>query len=325
MAQLSMIDLVGFWLGIFLTFCILSFLYKDNPIYKFAEHLFIGVSVGYIVMKQYYDTISPKLLDRLAEGQWTYLGGLLLSVLLLLKLSRRWGWLGRFPIAFVVAFYAGLQINGVAQADLGAQIAYSAGSVLVDKVDINEASAADIALLPGLSPSVARRIVELRQEAPFTSLDQLAGIEGLSALQLEDLAEARGSVAGLDAQATIGEPGAYLFGTLSKALLLLGLIAGLVYFYFSIEQKGAVGKVSRVGVWVLMIGFGASFGYTVQGRISLAIGRALDVLGRDKDPRIAEQINGGTVALISIGVIVLALLVWELRNKAAARKSGTED
>ena len=111
----------------------------------------------------------------------------------------------------------------------------------------------------------------------------------------------------------------------NQALLLLGLIAGLVYFYFSIEQKGAVGKVSRVGVWVLMIGFGASFGYTVQGRISLAIGRALDVLGRDKDPRIAEQISGGTVALISIGVIVLALLVWELRQKTTKQDPGTED
>jgi hypothetical protein len=41
-----LIDLVGFWLGIFLTLCILSFLYKDNPFYKLGEHLFIGTSLG---------------------------------------------------------------------------------------------------------------------------------------------------------------------------------------------------------------------------------------------------------------------------------------
>lgn len=322
MAHLSTIDLVGFWLGIFLTFCILSFLYKDNPLYKFAEHLFIGVSIGYIVTKQYYDTLSPKLVGRLADGQWTYLGGVLLSILLLVKLSKRWGWLGRFPIAFVVAFYAGLEINGVAQADLGAQIEYSMGSVVVDQVDINSAPASDLSLLPGLSPSVAKRVIERRSEQPFTDLDELMQLEGLSEMQRDDIRKARGDIAGLDAQATIGEPRAYAFGTVSKLLLLLGLLAGLVYFYFSVEQKGAVGRVSRVGVWVLMIGFGASFGYTVQGRISLAIGRALDIMGRDKDPRMAEQINGSAVAIVCIVIIVAGLVVWELRNKRLAATNG---
>jgi hypothetical protein len=67
----------------------------------------------------------------------------------------------------------------------------------------------------------------------------------------------------------------------------------------------------------------------VQGRISLAIGRALDVLGRDKDPRIADQIQGGIVALISIITIVFALILWEKHNKkrerASQRESGAEN
>ena len=37
--------------------------------------------------------------------------------------------------------------------------------------------------------------------------------------------------------------------------------------------KGVAGGVSRVGIWFLMVSFGASFGYTVMGRISLLIGR----------------------------------------------------
>ena len=51
----SFADIAGYWLGIFLTFCILSFLYKDNPFYKFAEHLFIGISIGYVIIQQYYN------------------------------------------------------------------------------------------------------------------------------------------------------------------------------------------------------------------------------------------------------------------------------
>ena len=31
----------------FLTLAIFSFLYKDNPFYKFAEHLFVGVSAAF--------------------------------------------------------------------------------------------------------------------------------------------------------------------------------------------------------------------------------------------------------------------------------------
>jgi hypothetical protein len=32
-------------------------------------------------------------------------------------------------------------------------------------------------------------------------------------------------------------------------------------------------KFCNIGIWFMMIGFGASFGYTVMARISLLIGR----------------------------------------------------
>jgi hypothetical protein len=57
--------------------------------------------------------------------------------------------------------------------------------------------------------------------------------------------------------------------SLSNVVLVLGILVCLVYFFFSFEHTGLVGKVSRVGIWVLMITFGAGFGYTVMGRIAL--------------------------------------------------------
>jgi len=56
-------------------------------------------------------------------------------------------------------------------------------------------------------------------------------------------------------------------------VIFLGVICGIIYFFFSKEHKGVFGAASRVGIWVLMITFGASFGYTVMGRISLLVGR----------------------------------------------------
>jgi hypothetical protein len=37
-------EIMGAWLVVLLTLCIFSFLYKDNPFYKAAAHLYVGVS-----------------------------------------------------------------------------------------------------------------------------------------------------------------------------------------------------------------------------------------------------------------------------------------
>lgn len=63
-------------------------------------------------------------------------------------------------------------------------------------------------------------------------------------------------------------------------LIGLGVLSGLVYFFFSKEHTGLVfGGLARIGVWFLMIAFGGSFGFTVMGRISLLIGRIQFLIG----------------------------------------------
>jgi hypothetical protein len=62
-------------------------------------------------------------------------------------------------------------------------------------------------------------------------------------------------------------------------VLAIGVFTGLVYFYFSREHKGVFGGMSRIGVYFLMVSFGASFGYTVMARISLLLGRFQFLLG----------------------------------------------
>ena len=56
-------------------------------------------------------------------------------------------------------------------------------------------------------------------------------------------------------------------------IMILGTVCALIYFFFSVPHRGPVGHLASAGVWVLMVGFGASFGYTVMARISLLIGR----------------------------------------------------
>ena len=52
----------------FLTLSVLSFLYTDNPLYKFAEHLFVGVSAAFWMCMGFWTTIVQNLFPRLSDG-----------------------------------------------------------------------------------------------------------------------------------------------------------------------------------------------------------------------------------------------------------------
>ena len=97
----------------FLTLAILSFLYKDNPFYKFAEHLFVGVSAAYWMCQGFWSTIVGNLIPRISEGLAAYFGQpyspikydeltyyayhlpVILGIFLLLRLLPRGGWIFR--------------------------------------------------------------------------------------------------------------------------------------------------------------------------------------------------------------------------------------
>ncbi|MGH8104102.1 MAG: hypothetical protein ACREJQ_06250, partial [bacterium] len=64
-----------------------------------------------------------------------------------------------------------------------------------------------------------------------------------------------------------------VFILISSILVFIGLLATLSYFFFSAEHKGWLGYSSRLGIYFVMVGFGAAFGLTVMARVSLLIGR----------------------------------------------------
>ena len=329
---LAFVDIIGFWIGIFLTLCILSFLYKDNPFYKVAEHLFVGISLGYVIVQQFNNNLKPKLIDSFDkpfDGIWDVLKiviPLALVVMMFVKmLSRRWAWVGRFPLAFVVALFAGIQINAVVESELGAQIKAASRPIAADKVDLNTAPAERLKSLPGVTPAIADKLVKERETRKFESIDDMVSRPSLTPADRADLDAQRGAFTGLDAKADVKGGNTDWFGVVSNVLLLAGLLASLLYFYFSIAHRGAVGRISRFGVWVVMIGFGASFGFTVQGRIALAIGRAQDINGTFISKADAAQIKGPIVALVSGAIIIAGIVLWEMRErkKRAAVPSGT--
>lgn len=63
-------------------------------------------------------------------------------------------------------------------------------------------------------------------------------------------------------------------------IMVFGVLAILVYFFFAIDHKGPIKQVSLAGRFLLMITFGVSFGNVVMGRISLLLGSLQDILGK---------------------------------------------
>lgn len=62
----------------------------------------------------------------------------------------------------------------------------------VAAVNLNQASAAELQVLPGVGPALAERIVAYREaQGPFESVDQLAEVKGIGAKSLEKI---RGSL-----------------------------------------------------------------------------------------------------------------------------------
>ena len=57
------------------------------------------------------------------------------------------------------------------------------------KLDLNSATAAELDALPGVGPVLAQRIVDHRDQGPFTSVDQLDDVPGIGPARAAELAE----------------------------------------------------------------------------------------------------------------------------------------
>ena len=101
----------GAWVATGLTLLIFSFLYKDNPLFKLAEHLYVGVSVGYTIVKA-YDTVLVHLVVKpiVEQGEISLLIPVGIGMLMLTRYVPKAAWMSRYAFAFIVGMGAGLAI-----------------------------------------------------------------------------------------------------------------------------------------------------------------------------------------------------------------------
>lgn len=116
-------DLIGALAGGFCVLAIYSFLYKENPFYRFFEHLFIGVATGYglvmtITLFVWPDWLKPTLGCDLEPWQrynpWKLLMFLpaLFGLGMYFMLSRKRNWIARLVIGAGLGISGGMAFQG---------------------------------------------------------------------------------------------------------------------------------------------------------------------------------------------------------------------
>ena len=120
------IDLSSGIFGLIFTLMVFSYLLDDNPLFRVAVYIFIGVSSGYAATVVCYQVLAPKLLAPLRTGDPNQLVftiiPLFLSISLLAKLTPRISWIGNFAMAVFVGVGAAAALGGAVLGTLIPQV-----------------------------------------------------------------------------------------------------------------------------------------------------------------------------------------------------------
>jgi len=68
--------------GFLLTVCVLSYLFGDNPLFRLATSLFVGVAAGYAAVLLIYQVLLPRLVLPLLQGSLAERGLLVIPLAL---------------------------------------------------------------------------------------------------------------------------------------------------------------------------------------------------------------------------------------------------
>ncbi len=171
-----MVD-IAVWSAVFFTLGIYSILYRENPWFRIAESIYLGVAVGYGVGQ------DLKYIRDQWGGQWSSSGGyiLLFAVVMLLGLfwyarfNKETFYLYRWPLALVVGTGIGAALKTVIFSQFLAQITSQANTPFFVAGDM--IGTINNILIQIMVPSVLLYFWftgEVRESAPMKVVEKIA-------------------------------------------------------------------------------------------------------------------------------------------------------
>ena len=122
MPNSAVIDAIGLMVGVVLTLLIFSYLLGDNPLYRLALHLFIGVVVGYSFGVVLREVVLLSVLPQLVAREQTIVIPVVLGILLLMKGFPRYAYIGNFSVAYLVGVGTAVALAGALMGSIIPQV-----------------------------------------------------------------------------------------------------------------------------------------------------------------------------------------------------------
>lgn len=201
---------VGVWTAALLTLATLSYILGDNPVFRVAQYLFVGVAAGYAASLAWTSVLWPRLQLLLGDPAvyWHYGIFFVLGLLLLARGSRYIAALAALPMGVLFGTGAALALGGTLTGSLVPQV--RATIVSVSPADYGEG-------LVGWAYALDALLLVLGTIAVFAAFHFTT--------------QGRGRIA------AVGQRILGLFGSVGRALIMVtfgALLAGALLSFFTI-------------------------------------------------------------------------------------------
>jgi hypothetical protein len=113
---------LGIWLAAIATLAIYSALFKDNPVLKLFEHIFVGMGASWSLIQGFQNFRTRAWTPLTTKGDYLLLVPVILGLLLYTRFFKQYSWVSRIPMSYLVGLGIGLSVRGAAESDLVRQI-----------------------------------------------------------------------------------------------------------------------------------------------------------------------------------------------------------
>jgi hypothetical protein len=102
---------LGNWVAALITLMLFSILYKENPLYRIAEHLYVGTSAAHGIVTTWNNTVKPALTSMPTKGTWWEIIPMVVGLLIYFNMYRPYAWVARIPMGFWIGYNAALVLS----------------------------------------------------------------------------------------------------------------------------------------------------------------------------------------------------------------------
>ena len=102
---------LGNWVAALITLMLFSILYKENPLYRIAEHLYVGASAAHGIVTTWNNTVKPAITSMPTKGTWWEIIPMVLGLLIYFNMYRPYAWVARIPMGFWIGYNAALVLS----------------------------------------------------------------------------------------------------------------------------------------------------------------------------------------------------------------------